>query len=138
SISVTKKSSLNLLRLEEELSMAHLRLARVFIENQPYEKFIIRFDRPGTFFYMDPPYYGCEDYYGKDIFKREDYSNLAGILREISGKFIMSINDVPEIWQMFRTFHIETIDTSYTTPGAHRRKKVSELLIMNYEPTKAR
>jgi len=133
SISVTKKSSLNLLRLEEELSMAHLRLARVFIENQPYEKFIIRFDRPGTFFYLDPPYYGCEDYYGKDIFKREDYRNLAGILREISGKFILSINDVSEIREMFRIFHIEKIDTSYTTSGANKRKKVSELLIANYE-----
>jgi site-specific DNA-adenine methylase len=45
-------------------------LCRVYIENKPYEELIPRYDRSGTFFYIDPPYYNCESYYGKDIFDR--------------------------------------------------------------------
>lgn len=45
------RPTLNLLRVEEELSAAHLRLSRVYIENRPYEKLIRQHDRPGTFFY---------------------------------------------------------------------------------------
>jgi hypothetical protein len=33
-------------------------LARVYIENKGYEDLIASFDRPDTFFYLDPPYYG--------------------------------------------------------------------------------
>ena len=47
---------LNLLRIEEELSAAHLRPARVFVENLPYARVIEHYDRPTTFYYIDPPY----------------------------------------------------------------------------------
>jgi hypothetical protein len=63
--SVSEPPRLNLLRLEEELSAIHLRLARVYVENMHYRDVLARFDRPDTFFYLDPPYYGCENYYGK-------------------------------------------------------------------------
>ena len=56
SISTSRKSNLNLLRIEESLSAAHLRLSRVYIENKPYNKLIERFDKPHTFFYIDPPH----------------------------------------------------------------------------------
>jgi DNA adenine methylase len=58
SISTLKRSNFNLLRIEEELSMAHLRLSRVYIENMHYQDLIPRFGRPHTFFYVDPPYLG--------------------------------------------------------------------------------
>ncbi|MEK6742238.1 MAG: DNA adenine methylase, partial [Nitrospirota bacterium] len=51
---------LNLLRMEEDLSEAHLRLSRVYIENLPFDRIIERHDRPTTLFYLDPPYYGFE------------------------------------------------------------------------------
>lgn len=41
----TRPSAFNLLRIEEELSAAHLRLSRVYIENMNYAKLISRFDR---------------------------------------------------------------------------------------------
>ncbi|WP_413154632.1 hypothetical protein [Bartonella sp. cb54] len=31
-------------------------------------------------FYLDPPYWCVEDYYGKDLFKREDYQVMVTIL----------------------------------------------------------
>src|ERR1035437_7833903 len=64
---------LKLLRIEEVLSAVHLRLARVYVENRPYEAIINRFDKPDTFFYCDPPYYGYEDYYGKGVFVRSKF-----------------------------------------------------------------
>lgn len=132
SISTTRRANFNLLRIEEELSDAHLRLARVYVENMHYEQLITRFDKPHTFFYIDPPYYNCEDYYGKGIFNREDFTRLRDILTGISGKFIMSINDAEEIKKLFKSFRIETVETSYSVSGANKKKKVKELLIMNY------
>ena len=48
---------LNLLRIEEELSAAHLRLANVIIEHGPWHEVVARYDRPTTFCYLDPPYW---------------------------------------------------------------------------------
>jgi len=134
SIATTAKPRFNLLRIEEELSAVHLRMARVYIENRPYEQFIARFDKPDTFFYLDPPYYGCEDYYGDDIFCRDDFRKLKDMLNVIQGKFILSINDVDEIRDIFKGFYIEKVNTSYSAGGANKKKRVTELLIMNYRP----
>jgi len=133
SVATTKRSSFNLLRIEEDLSNAHLRLSRVFIENQHYEKLIKRFDKPHTFFYIDPPYYNCEDYYGKGIFEKDDFNSLKNILTDIDGKFIMSINDTPEIRELYKNFHIKEVNTTYNVAGAHKKQKVQELLIMNFK-----
>lgn len=126
--STTQPAKLNLLRLEEQLSAAHLRLARVYIENKPYAELIERYDRPHTFFYVDPPYYGCEDYYGEGIFERDDFARLAELLGRVKGRFILSINDPKEIRAIFRGFRIREVTTTYTVRGA---KRVRELLVMN-------
>jgi DNA adenine methylase len=131
-IGPTRPSSFNLLRIEEELSEAHLRLSRVYIENMHYQRLIERFDRPETFFYIDPPYYGNEDDYGEGIFGRGDFVRLRDVLAGIQGKFIMSINDVPEIRGLFEGCSIEEVMTNYKMPGAHKQKRVTELLIRNY------
>jgi DNA adenine methylase len=70
---------------------------------------ITRYNRPGTLFYLDPPYYGCEDYYGKNMFSREDFEKMAVQLGSIKGRFILSINDHPEIRRVFASFNIEEI-----------------------------
>jgi DNA adenine methylase len=110
-ISTSSGPGLNLLRIEEDLSAAHLRLARVFVESMPFTELIDRYDRPHTFFYIDPPYHGSEDDYGKGLFKREDFAVLAEQLAGIKGRFIMSINDTPEIRKLFGGFRIRTVPT---------------------------
>ena len=131
-INTTRPSGFNLLRIGEELSEVHYRLSRVYIENRPYNKIIERYDKPHTFFYLDPPYYGCEGDYGPGIFSREDFRLLRDILEKVKGRFILSINDVPEIRTLFKGFKIEIVSTKYTAGGANRSKKVNELLIRNY------
>jgi DNA adenine methylase len=76
----------------------------------------------------------AEDYYGDGVFYREDFMKLRDILSIIQGKFIMSINDVPEIRKLYKQYYIEEIETTYSAGGANRKKRVTELLIMNYEP----
>lgn len=49
----TTSPTINLLRIEEGLSAAHLRLAGgTTIENLPWKECIERYDRPHTFFYL--------------------------------------------------------------------------------------
>ncbi|MCM2340455.1 DNA adenine methylase [Rhodoferax sp.] len=123
---------LNLLRLEEDLSEAHLRLSRVYIECRPYQDVIDRFDKPGTFFYIDPPYWGCENDYGKELFSREDFTRLAAQLAGVKGKFILSLNDTPGVRDVFGGFNLMQVNTRYSV-GASKNQVVGELLITNFE-----
>lgn len=132
-ISAGQRPKLNLLRIEEDLSMAHLRLTRVYVENLPFLRLIDRYDKPETFFYVDPPYYGCENDYGKGLFQRSDFDALAARLGKVKGKFIMSINDTPEIRKLFADFRIKAVTTRYSVGTAKRDQAVTELLIMNYQ-----
>ncbi|KIX14990.1 DNA adenine methylase [Dethiosulfatarculus sandiegensis] len=126
----TRAPKLNLLRLEEELSAAHLRLSGVYLEHLPYSDVIRRYDKPWTVFYIDPPYWNCEDYYGKGLFGKDDFLALASQLSVIKGKFIMSINDVPEIRETFKEFAFEEVTLSYSVDKKNSCK-ANELLISN-------
>lgn len=127
----TKGARLNLLRIEEELSTAHIRLARTYIECLGYEDVIKRYDKPHTFFYIDPPYWNCEKMYGKEIFSKADFQNLADILGGIQGKFILSLNDVSEVREIFSQFKIEEVSVQYTCSKA-KNVSAKEILIMNF------
>jgi len=72
------------------------------------------FDRPETFFYLDPPYYDCQNYYGDGIFSREDFAKLNGILKTLKGKFILSINDHPQTREIFKGFKTARVKTQYS------------------------
>lgn len=127
----TRPPKLNLLRIEEALSEAHLRLSKAYIENLPYADLIHRYDREHTFFYIDPPYWNCEDDYGKGIFNKKDFKVLALLISQLKGKALMSINDAPEIREIFCAFKIEEVVVRYSI-GNNSRPKVTELLISNY------
>ncbi|MEM5787703.1 MAG: DNA adenine methylase [Syntrophobacteraceae bacterium] len=122
---------INLLRLEEELSAVHLRMAKVTIENLPWHEYMKRYDSPSTFFYADPPYFGFEDLYGRNMFSREDFSTMAARLGAIRGKFLMSINDVPEIRTIYSEFRIQEVQTAYSSKR-NGNTPARELLISNY------
>jgi DNA adenine methylase len=130
-IAATAPPRLNLLRVEEDLSEAHLRLARVFIECKPYAEVVKRFDRPGTLFYVDPPYWGNERDYGDGLFGRDDFARLAELLDGVKGKFILSLNDVPGVRDTFANFKIERVPTRYSI-NAKANQAVGEVLITNF------
>lgn len=127
----TRGPKLNLLRIEEILSAAHLRLARVYVECLTYTEIIDRYDKQDTFFYLDPPYWDCEDYYGKGIFNRDDFAQLAAQLGNVQGKFILSLNDTPGVRETFSTFDFEDVTVTYSCSKG-KNLKAGEVLIRNF------
>ncbi len=115
-------------KLMPMLEEVHDRLAGVIIERLPYAAFISRYDRQGTLFYLDPPYWGNETDYGAGIFVREDFQRLAEALRSLKGRFLMSLNDRKEVRDCFRDFNFRSLKTSYSVGGG-KPKAVSEVLI---------
>jgi len=128
-VSVDHGARFNLVTLERTLAEAHERLAGVVIECLPFQDFIDRYDRSDTLFYLDPPYWGSENDYGKGLFTRADFEVLEGVLRALQGRFIPSLNDVPEVRDLFSGFQIEAVSTSYSIAGGDHQTKASELLI---------
>jgi DNA adenine methylase len=129
-VSKDRPGRFNLTTLEPMLEDLHSRLSGVVIECLDYAEFITRYDSPDTLFYLDPPYWGCEKDYGKNMFGRDEFARMAGLLRGIKGRFIMSINDVPDIREVFTGFDIEEVSTSYTIGKSNdSRGKRAELLV---------
>jgi DNA adenine methylase len=116
-VSYTTPSKFRLSMLEPLLQDVHDRLEGVYIERLTYDAFIRRYDRPGALFYLDPPYFDCEGDYGPGVFSKADFERLRGLLEGLQGRFIMSINDVPEIREIFAQFTIEPIELSYRVSG---------------------
>ncbi|MFJ5507719.1 DNA adenine methylase [Pectobacterium jejuense] len=118
----------NLLRIEEELSMAHLRLSRTVIEHLDWVECIQRYDRPHTLFYCDPPYWGTEGY-GIE-FGLENYVQMAQLARDIKGKMIISVNDIPEMRQTFEGLNLQSVGIKYSLSGKPAPRR--ELVICNF------
>lgn len=100
-------------RLVPMLEDVHERLCGVTIESLPFDKFITTYDRKRALFYIDPPYYGNETDYGEGMFSRADFERLAVVLGALKGRFILSLNDRPEVRELFSAFHIDAVELSY-------------------------
>ncbi len=125
-------SRFDLTRLGPMLDDVHDRLSGVVIECLDYKEFLKRYDCEGMLFYLDPPYYGCEADYGRALFSREEFPLMATQLRSLKGRFIVSLNDTPEVREIFQAFTMRQVDTVYSI-ATHDTVRVKEVLISNYE-----
>ena len=116
-------------RIATQIENMHKRLARVQIESLPYQQVIEKYDTKETFFFADPPYYQKPFY--RHNFELSDYVELAKHLASLKGKFLMTLNDHPEMRKVFSRFQISTISFAYTCLK-EGGKKFTELLIRNY------
>ncbi len=108
----TRPPSLNLTTIEETLLEVHWRLQKVWIENLDFVDCITRYDRPTTLFYIDPPYWNvAQDYAVK--FVEADFIRLRDVLRTIQGRFLLSLNDVPEVRELFKGFRFKRVTLTY-------------------------
>lgn len=121
------------------IEQAHRRLAKVVIENKDFEKLIRQYDRPVSFFYLDPPYYDTEKYYknvGEEGFRKEDHIRLRDTLISIEGKFLLSYNDCEFIRNLYDKPGI--VIESYTRINNIKQRydngaQFHEILIANYD-----
>lgn len=129
-VSIDRPARFNFVKIKDRLRAVAERLASVTIEQEDFEAFIRHYDTKDTLFYLDPPYWGNETDYGKGIFRRSDFERLKDVLTGIKGRFILSLNDVPQVRELFKAFTIEQADVTYSinNEGA---KHSSELIISN-------
>ncbi|HBM58549.1 MAG TPA: DNA methyltransferase [Citreicella sp.] len=125
----------NLSTLEPDLEALHERLSGVTVTQLDFSPFLTRIDREGAFFYLDPPYWGSESDYGRDSFSRDRFGQMAEQLRGIRGRFLLSINDVPEIREIFGWANLVPVQTTYTVSSASGGTRARELLIGNFDFT---
>lgn len=125
----------NVTKLARDLEDLHERLVGVVIERLTFADFLRRYDKPETLFFVDPPYWGVEGLYGKELFARADYEQLRASLRELAGAFILTINDRPEVRAYFGEFAFAPIELSYgLAAGRSAKGNVGKELIFTNRP----
>lgn len=98
--------------------------------------------RKGDFVYLDPPYDPISDsasftMYTKEGFNKDDQRNLkmeCDRLDSIGAFFMQSNSDTEFIRELYKNYHIETIEASRNINSkGDERKSVNEVLITNYK-----
>ena len=92
------------------------------IDKSDYKEIINKYDSESTFFYVDPPYMGKEEYYINHDFNKDTHKELAETLNNIKGKFLLSYYYFDGIEELYPTCKF---DSKITIMG-------TELIIMNY------
>ena len=106
-------------------------MAGVGLEAGDWRACLTRHDGPGTLFYLDPPYWGSEGDYGVGLFTRDDFAALRDALARLKGAFVLSLNDRPEVRELFGGFRLKPGRTLYTIHARVNTQAAAELLISN-------
>jgi len=110
-----------------KIDLIHKRLKNTIIDNRDFEKIIKLYDSPETLFFLDPPYIKNNLYY-KTGFDLRDHLRLRNCLKEIKGKFIMTIDDTPFIREKYSDFNI----INNPIRRQSNQQKVNDLIITNF------
>lgn len=113
-----------------KLSFHLLNSIHTKILNLDYKKIITKFDTKNSFFFFDPPY----QIVSKTLYPhwQFDYQELANLLSNLKGKFILTLNNSPSIKTLFQNFHIYEFNKRYTAFSKHQ-KIGKELFISNFK-----
>lgn len=107
------------------------RLRSTYVENLSFEEIIKKYDRENSFFFADPPYFETHGYENK--FTEEDHILLRDKLKNINGKFLLTINDHTKVREWYSGFNIREVEVNYSVAkDAKARGKYKELIITNY------
>jgi DNA adenine methylase len=112
----------------KKLGRIQERLSGVLLHNKPYQEILTMYDAQDTFFFLDPPYYetNIKSYEQPEINMDELHMHL----KQLKGKFMLTLNDHPYICETFVEFNITRLPTLYSI---RRNANVKyELIITNY------
>lgn len=131
-VSVGRPVRINFVRLEEDLSEYHQRLAQVVVECLPWQECLRRYDRSETLFFVDPPYWETEGYAPPPL-SLDDYATLAETLGALQGRAILTLNDHPDMRKIFRRFRSEAVELAqYGGPAARAGQRRRELIFYTW------
>lgn len=100
------------------------------ITNKDYIDVIKEYDSPDTFFFLDPPYENSDTLYKNDTI---NYEEMRDVLKSIKGKFLLTINDSPNIVNIFKKFNQKKVSVTNTSNNTYfETKRRKELFITNY------
>ncbi len=123
----------DLRRFYGQIHAAYDRLCEVILENKDFENLIAQYDRPGAFFYADPPYYMAEDIYAVE-FSQDDHYRLFEALCRAQGKWLLSYNDDPFIRELYKYFpQYRFTRLSNLVQRYEGGTEYGEILITNYD-----
>ena len=108
------------------------KLRNVVLECRDFEPLTCQYDRPGTFFYCDPPYYKAEKFY-EALFTHDDHIRLHEVMAKRKGYVMVSYNCcefILELYQDFFIFQTERSNSLSHSQGA----KYLEYVMTNYDP----
>lgn len=114
-----------------DLNILKKRLRGTYVENLSFEKIFEKYDREYSFFFCDPPYYETDGY--ANVFKEEEQLKLLNMVKNIRGKFLITLNDHPKVREWYKQFNFKEVEVSYSvSKNAAGRKKYKELIITNF------
>ena len=111
-------------------------LKGVQVTNSDYKTVMKRYNRKGTFFFIDPPYHipAAKEYYSKTRSEHPHPREVCECARKSKGKVMITYNDHPEVRRACRGLNMKKINVPYSrgTAGAYG-KTGKELIITNYD-----
>lgn len=105
------------------------KLKNASILSEGYGSVISKYNKPNTFFYIDPPYEGTKDLYKHEEF---DFVKFAEKIKTIKGKFMLSINDSSNIRNLFKGFKQRRVTIKAQANKGVGETDRKELIITNY------
>ncbi len=123
----------NVMTTFQQIEEMSVRIKDLVIENQSFEILIPHYDKPESFFYLDPPYLNSEHMYDAE-FGWAQHVLMRDILAESKGKWLVSQADFPQIRDLYKDFFILDFQRNHsmaqrTNPGC----QFGELIIGNYD-----
>lgn len=108
------------------------RFRDTYIEHLSFDSLIPKWDAEDSFFFCDPPYIETSGY--RDAFGYTEHTKLSKTLRDIEGKFLVTINDCDMARTLYEGFNFKEVKVAYSVSRSDEaRKEYDELIITNFE-----
>ncbi len=123
--------------LEKRVKPIHERLKTVIIENLTWQDCFKRYDRPGAFMYLDPPYPENRCNYVYNMREKSEHELLASMLKQTQCKWLLSSCDTPFVRELFSEQTIIALESKSgmdTEKNGTTRVTNKEVVILNYTP----
>ena len=129
--------------LRKRVEPVHERLSTVIIENLDWRDCIDKYDRPGSFIYLDPPYPGNSANYKHNMRSMKEHAAIAERLSAVQSKWMLSSYDSEDVRTLFRGYNIIPIQSASGMRSSVSEARLSgrrntlnrEVVALNYDPT---